>query len=132
MDRQPQTPQDPAQRNPPVDDCSGPQPRPDAKTQGRPTLRIGPIFVRTLLHFFPLFNQWLDAVRDGRDPDRVKYHPRFLLWIGVFLFVCKLGSRRQIDYDLGDIGTDVLANLNRLAGTDQTTMPVNQTVDNYL
>jgi hypothetical protein len=95
-------------------------------------LKIGPIFLRTLLHFFPLFNQWLDAVRDGRDPDRVKYHPRFLLWIGVFLFVCKLGSRRQIDYPLGDIGTDVLANLNRLAGTHQTTMPVNQTVDNYL
>lgn len=95
-------------------------------------MKIGPIFLRTLLHFFPLFNQWLDAVRDGRDLDRVKYHPRFLLWIGVFLFVCKLGSRRQIDYQLGDIGTEVLANLNRLAGTQQTTMPVNQTVDNYL
>ena len=45
------------------------------------------------------------------------------------LFVCKLGSRRQIDYQFGEAGTQVLANLNRLAGTQQTTLPVNQTVD---
>jgi len=48
------------------------------------------------------------------------------------LFLCKLGSRRQIDFQLGEAGTRVLANLNRLAGTHQTTMPVNQTVDDYL
>jgi hypothetical protein len=62
----------------------------------------------------------------------VSYHRRFLVWIGLFLFLGKLGSRRQIDYQLSEAGTEVLGNLNRLAGTQQTTMPVNKTVDNYL
>jgi hypothetical protein len=48
------------------------------------------------------------------------------------LFLCKLGSRRQIDFQLREAGTWVLDNLNRLAGTTQTSLPVNQTVDDYL
>jgi hypothetical protein len=95
-------------------------------------LSIGPILVRTIRHFFPPFNDWLDAFPDRRDPDRLTYQPRFLLWIGLFLFLCKLSSRRQIDYQLGEADAKVLDNLNRLAGTQQTTMPVNQTVDDYL
>ena len=93
---------------------------------------IGPILVRTIRHFFPDFNGWLDAFPDLRDPKRVSYHRRFLLWIGLFLFLGKLGSRRQIDFQLSEPGTKVLGNLNRLAGTQQTTMPVNKTLDNYL
>jgi hypothetical protein len=46
--------------------------------------------------------------------------------------LCKLGSRRQLDYQLGELGSAVLANLNRLAGTHQTTLPRNGTVDDYL
>jgi hypothetical protein len=95
-------------------------------------LTIGPILVRTLRHFFPQFNDWLDDFPDQRDPKRLTYHRRFLLWVGLFLFLCKLGSRRQIDYELGELGTAVLDNLNRLAGTQQTSMPVNQTLDDYL
>src|SRR5580704_6314952 len=104
MDRQPQTPQDPAGRDSPVDPGAGAHPCPDAQTQGRPTLSIGPILVRTLRHFFPQFNDWLDACPDRRDPDRLTYQPRFLLWIGLLLFLCKLSSRRQIDYQLGEVG----------------------------
>jgi hypothetical protein len=74
----------------------------------------------------------LEELPDPRHPDRIVYDPRFLLWTALMLFVCKLGSRRQIDYQFGEAGTQVLANLNRLAGTQQTTLPVNQTVDNYL
>lgn len=88
--------------------------------------------MRTVRHFFPRFNDWLDDLPDPRNPDRLTYHPRFLLWVGLFLFLCKLGSRRQIDFQLGELDAHVLANLNRLAGTQQTTMPVNQTVDDYL
>lgn len=95
-------------------------------------MNIGPLLVRTFRHFFPDFNEWLDQVPDQRTPDRILYDPRFLLYVGLFLFVCKLGSRRQIDYQLGELGTKVLDNLNRLAGTDQTSMPVNKTLDDYL
>jgi hypothetical protein len=95
-------------------------------------LKIGPLLVRTLRHFFPQFNDWLDTFPDARDPDRLKYHPRFLVYLGLFLFLCKLGSRRQIDFQLSEVGAAVLANLNRLAGTQQTKMPANQTLDNFL
>jgi hypothetical protein len=95
-------------------------------------LRIGPLLVRTIGHFFPAFNDWLDDFPEHRDPNRLIYHRRFLVWVGLFLFLAKLGSRRQIDFQLGEVGTKVLANLNRLAGTQQSGMPVNQTVDDYL
>jgi hypothetical protein len=48
------------------------------------------------------------------------------------LFLFKLSSRRQLDYQLNTDGPAVLANLNRLAGTDQETRPVNQTLDYFL
>jgi hypothetical protein len=132
MDRQPQASQNPAPRDPPPDGGPGPQPRADQEAQGRPSLNIGPILVRTTRHFFPQFNDWLDDLPDRRDRKRLTYHRRFLLWVGLFLFLCKLGSRRQIDYQLGEVGSAVLANLNRLAGTHQTALPVNGTVDEYL
>jgi hypothetical protein len=90
------------------------------------------VLVRTLRHFFPDFNDWLDELPDPRHPDRILYGPRFLLWTALMLFVCKLGSRRQIDFLFGASGTAVLDNLNRLADSQQTTLPVNRTVDNYL
>ena len=132
MDCQPQASQGPAGRDSPTDRGPGPDARPDPEAQGRPALNIGPLLVRTLRHFFPDFTDWLDAFPDPRDPARRTYHRRFLLWVGLFLFLGKLGSRRQIDFQLGELGTRVLDNLNRLAGTRQATMPVNQTVDAYL
>lgn len=48
------------------------------------------------------------------------------------LFCCKLGSRRQLDFDLRDAATAVLANVNRLAGTQQMTLPVHDTLDHFL
>jgi len=32
----------------------------------------------------------------------VTYHPCFLLWWGLLLFLCKLGSRRQLDFQFRD------------------------------
>ena len=46
--------------------------------------------------------------------------------------MCKLGSRRQLDYQLNADGPEVLANLNRLAGTHQTTRPVHQTLEYFV
>ena len=54
------------------------------------------------------------------------------MWWGLTLFACKLGSRRQLDYQLNSDGPEVLANLNRLAGTRQTTRPVNQTLEYFV
>jgi hypothetical protein len=83
-------------------------------------------------HFFPDFDAWLDDIKDPRFLPYVVYDKHFLLWLGVLLFACKLGSRRQIDYQFNADGPEVLANLNRLAGTQQQTCPVNKTLDYFL
>ncbi len=60
------------------------------------------------------------------------YERGFLAWWGINLYLLQLGSRRQLDYELRDAGGQVLANLNRLAGTAQTTLPVHDTLDHFL
>ena len=69
------------------------------RRRGR-VLKIGALSVRTIRHFFPEFNAWMDAIPDPRFQPFVVYHKRFLLWWGLSLFLCKLGSRRQLDCEL--------------------------------
>ena len=69
---------------------------------------------------------------DTRFQPFVEYHRRFLLWVAMLVFALRLGSRRQIDFDLRDLELCLLANLNRLAATDQQTLPVTNTVDHFL
>jgi len=88
--------------------------------------------VQTVRHFFPDLRAWMDARGDPRFLPFIVYDKRFLLWWGLSLFVFKLGSRRQLDYQLNTDGPEVLANLNRLAGTQQTTRPVNKTLNDFL
>jgi hypothetical protein len=95
-------------------------------------LTIGPILVLTIRHFFPEFNAWVDQIPDPRFRPFVVYDGKFLFWWGLALFLFKLGSRRQLDYQLNTDGPEVLNNLNRLAGTQQSTRPVNQTLNYYL
>ena len=70
------------------------------------------------MHFWPEFSAWLDALPDTRFAPFIEYDKRFLVWWGLLLFCCKLGSRRQLDFDLRDSALPVLANVNRLAATD--------------
>jgi hypothetical protein len=74
----------------------------------------------------------LDQIPDPRPAASVTYAARFLLWWGLSLFLFKLRSRRQLDFDLDAAGTQVLTNLNRLADTHQITRPVNKTLDDFL
>jgi hypothetical protein len=95
-------------------------------------LKVGAVLVRTIRHFFPELNAWMDAIQDPRFLPFVVYHKRFLLWWGLCLFLFKLGSRRQLDFELDAAGTCVLDNLNRLAGTQQRTRPVHKTLNYFL
>ena len=92
----------------------------------------GRALVQTVRHFFPRFNDWLDRLPDTRVQDACTYDKRFLAWWGLHLFLLQLGSRRQLDYELRDGGPQVLANLNRLAQTTQTTLPVHDTLDHFV
>jgi hypothetical protein len=88
--------------------------------------------VQTTRHFFPDFNAWLDRLPDTRVRDACIYDRRFLAWWGLHLYLLQLGSRRQLDFELRDGGPQVLANLNRLADTRQTTLPVHDTLDHFI
>jgi hypothetical protein len=88
--------------------------------------------VQTTRHFFPQLNRWLDRLPDTRVQDACTYSRRFLAWWGLCLYLFQLGSRRQLDYELRDGGLPVLSNLNRLAQTEQTTLPVHDTLDHFV
>jgi hypothetical protein len=62
----------------------------------------------------------------------VDYPARFLLWWGLLDFLCRLGSRRQLNYELRDVETCVLRNANALAQTQVETLPVDGTLAHYL
>jgi hypothetical protein len=126
------TPQDPDPRGQPVNPSPDPGPCRTPKASAGATLNIGPILARTIGHFFPELNTWIDQIPDPRWLPLVVYDKRFLMWWGLTLFLCKLSSRRQLDYQLNTDGPEVLANLNRLAGTAQDSRPVNQTLEYFL
>jgi hypothetical protein len=88
--------------------------------------------VQTIRHFWPKLNDWLKALPDTRYEPMVQYQAPFLCWWGLLLFCCKLGSRRQLDFELRDLQLAVLRNVNRLAQTEQTSLPVHQTLSHYL
>lgn len=92
----------------------------------------GQAFLQTVGHFFPQFNAWLDQLPDSRTPQLCYYPTRFLAWWGVCLYLFQLGSRRQLDFQLNAVGTQLLDNLNRLAGTECDRRPVHDTLDHFL
>jgi hypothetical protein len=69
---------------------------------------------------------------DTRFQEMVTYDRRFLFWWGLLLFLCKLGSRRQLDFQFRDLELQVLANLNRLSDCQQDSLPVNKTLSHFL
>ena len=60
----------------------------------------------------------------------VVYHKRFMLWMGLMLFLLKLGARRQIGFELDS--PNALANLNALAGCDQKAIAHHDTLNHFL
>lgn len=60
------------------------------------------VFLATTQHFFGGFEQLFHSVRDPRDPARISYSLTALGCEGVLLFLCRLGSRRQLTQLLRD------------------------------
>jgi hypothetical protein len=69
---------------------------------------------------------------DSRVREAIIYETRFLAWTGLFLFLLQLGSRRQLDFAFDRYSEAARANLNRLAGTRQESLPVHDTLDHFL
>jgi hypothetical protein len=132
MARRTSSPQTPPQGDSSTQRGAASSPGETLEAQGGATLIAGRALVQTTRHFFPELNSWLDRLPDTRDKDSCTYVTRFLAWWGISLYLFQLGSRRQLDYELRDAGAPVLANLNRLAQTKQTSLPVHDTLDHFL
>jgi hypothetical protein len=113
---------DPVGVDPPAPDRASP-----ARRQG---LGLGGALARTVAHFFPKLSEWLGEVRDARDQGQIIYSRRFLIWMGLMAFLLKLGSRRQVRFELDS--PEALANLNQLSRADQQSMAHSDTLNYFL
>ena len=55
------------------------------------------VFYRTMHYYFPKFSIWLNQIDDPRVK-KTTYTTSHLLWIGLLLFLARLGSKREIKY----------------------------------
>ena len=58
------------------------------------------VLYKTVRHFFPSFNSWVKGMDDPRNKKSTDYPLPVMVWIGLLLFILKLGSRRQINFQL--------------------------------
>jgi len=54
----------------------------------------------TVKHFFGEWGEIFRGVKDGRNPEMITYPLEELLFTGVIMYLCHLGSRRDINYKL--------------------------------
>jgi hypothetical protein len=85
---------------------------------------------KTVAHFWPKLPSYLAAVTDTRDQDKITYLRQFLAWQGLLLFLLKMGSRRQVRFELDS--PEALENLNRLSGSEQQTLAHGDTLNHFL
>lgn len=57
----------------------------------------------TIRHFFGDFHTLFSEVDDGRAPEKIKYSIEVLAFVGVLMFLCHLGARRQIRLQLDTV-----------------------------
>ena len=57
-------------------------------------------FSGTLYHFFGGWRELFKGVRDGRNPELIRYPLEGVLSTGVLMYLFRLGARRQINYQL--------------------------------
>ena len=100
------------------------------KARRRQGLELGETLAKTVNHFFPDLFDWLGQVRDKRDQDRITYGRRFLIWMGLTLFLLKLGSRRQLRFELDT--PPALANLIALSREEQEKVAHSDTLNYFL
>jgi hypothetical protein len=69
----------------------------------------------TITHFFGPPQRFLAGIEDPRDQSRITYPLPALLWVGVWMFLCHLGARRQVTHRLRENAPSA-ANFARLFG----------------
>ncbi len=97
---------------------------------------MGEEVARTVGHFFPQFDSWLEALPDPRCQGKVVYDKALCIWEAMDIFILGLGSRRQFDHeahkDAATLDQCLRRNLNRLAKTEAMDIAHGDTVNDYL
>lgn len=57
------------------------------------------VLYKTIKHFFPEYRSWLKSMKDPRNKNMLTYELPAMIWVGVLLFLLKLGARRQLNYE---------------------------------
>ena len=73
-------------------------------------------FILTIEHYFEGWNEICKKVQDGRNPELITYSE--LLFTGMLMYICHLGSRRNINYRLRGNGT-AAEKMKQLFGTEE-------------
>ena len=68
-------------------------------------------FFKTMRHFYPKFVKWLGKIPDPRFAQMITYQLELLVLLGIFLFLFKLGGRRNIHFRL--TGPELKGNLTK-------------------
>jgi hypothetical protein len=69
-------------------------------------------------------------VADTRVQGRIRYAREFLSWMGLLVFLLKLGARRQVRFELDSPAA--LENLNRLCDRQHPTLAHSDTLEHFL
>ena len=86
--------------------------------------------IKTIRHFFPPFWSWVKIVPDFRNPQRIIYSPRSLTLISLLLFILRLGSRRQIKFELSS--EILIQNLKKVFPYQAEKIPHGDTLNYFL
>jgi len=92
--------------------------------------RVIEVFYKTQHRFVPKLSKWIALIEDPRQKNKIKYNIEHLLWIGIFLFLMKLGSRRQINFQFQT--EEFKENLNLLSKGKAVRVADHGTLENLL
>jgi len=84
------------------------------------------ILYKTVHHFFPEYRSWLKNMNDPRNKNMTTYGLPTMVWIGTLLFLLKLGSRRQINYELNS--EEMIKNVEMLTKEEIERIPYDGTL----
>ena len=82
-------------------DHSSPHPRKPGRRQKtvEPLPEPVELLLKTIRHFMPKLSHVMNRVSDPRNPDQCVYSQAHLLWLGILLFLMRLGSGRQLRFE---------------------------------
>ncbi len=86
------------------------------------------ILHKTLHHYFPKLNRWFSNIKDPRQENSKVYKIEALIWVGIYMFLLKLGSRRSINFKFKTKA--FRDNLSKVSKTSLDSVPNDVTLSN--